>query len=93
MKQIKLKKGRKEINGVIYDFSKSKTLYCNRSEIVIADEEIVIIMGNEIIDEGVVEVENKYVLTFPSFLRIYDVCNKTLKIFKDKGMYKEREEK
>lgn len=75
----------KKINNTYYDLSKSKTLYSNRSAIIQNDEEIVLLLGNEMRKENVVDVDAAVYLSLPSFLRLYDTLKEKLDKFKQGG--------
>ncbi len=80
----------KTINGVKYNLTNSTSIYCNRSIIIPGDEEIVLLLGNEMRETDVVDVETAAFLTLPSFLRTYDIFNEMLEIFKEKGIYNKK---
>lgn len=75
----------KKINNTYYDLSKSKTLYSNRSAIIQNDEEIVLLLGNEMRKENVVDVETSVYLSLPSFLRLYDTLKEKVDKFRNEG--------
>ena len=75
----------KEINNTKYNLSKSKNIYSNRSAIIQNDEEIILLLGNEIHNEGIVDVETTVYLSLPSFLRLYDTLKEKVDIFREGG--------
>ncbi|WP_297299213.1 hypothetical protein [uncultured Brachyspira sp.] len=75
----------KEINNTKYNLSKSKNIYSNRSAIIQNDEEIILLLGNEIHNEGIVDVETTVYLSLPSFLRLYDTLKEKVDLFREGG--------
>lgn len=75
----------KEINNTKYNLSKSKNIYSNRSAIIQNDEEIILLLGNEIHNEGIVDVETAVYLSLPSFLRLYDALKEKVDLFREGG--------
>ena len=65
--------------------SKYKSIYSNRSAIIQNDEEIVLLLGNEMRKEGVVDVEAAVYLSLPSFLRLYDTLKEKVDMFRKGG--------
>ena len=61
-----------KINNTKYNMKKSINIYSNRSAIIQNDEDIVILLGNEMREEGTVDVYTSVFLSLPSFLIIYD---------------------
>lgn len=75
----------KEINNTKYNLSKSKNIYSNRSAIIQNDEEIILLLGNKIHNEGIVDVETAVYLSLPSFLRLYDTLKEKVDLFREGG--------
>ena len=75
----------KEINNTKYNLSKSKNIYSNRSAIIQNDEEIILLLGNEIDNEGIIDVETAVYLSLPSFLRLYDTLKEKVDLFREGG--------
>lgn len=75
----------KEINNRKYNLSKSRTIYSNRSAIIQNDEEIVLLLGNEMHKEEIVDVETAVYLSLPSFLRLYDTLKEKVDMFRETG--------
>ncbi|WP_304353612.1 hypothetical protein [Brachyspira innocens] len=75
----------KKIDNTKYNMSKYKSIYSNRSAIIQNDEEIVLLLGNEMRKEGVVDVDTIVYLSLPSFLRLYDTLKEKVDMFRKGG--------
>lgn len=75
----------KKIDNTKYNMSKYKSIYSNRSAIIQNDEEIVLLLGNEMRKEGVVDVETAVYLSLPSFLRLYNTLKEKVDMFRKGG--------
>ncbi|KLI31536.1 hypothetical protein PQQ32_04990 [Brachyspira hyodysenteriae] len=74
-----------KINNTKYNMKKSRTIYSNRSAVIQNDEEIVLLLGNEMRKENMVDVDAAVYLSLPSFLRLYDTLKEKVDKFREGG--------
>ncbi|WP_300369745.1 DUF3467 domain-containing protein [Brachyspira sp.] len=74
-----------KINNTKYNMKKLRAIYSNRSAILQNDEEIVLLLGNEMREEGTVDVDTAVYLSLPSFLRLYDTLKEKVDNFREGG--------